>query len=169
MSILNLAPVLKTRRNHALEHATLTVLSQKYPRVRFAGHSNPTGFIVFGNVPIEAVADSAAQALKRLQNGEHELAVHPGCGTNHVISGLVGGTLAWIAMSGTRGRRERLRRLPLMVVLSVIGFFLAQPLGLLAQAHITTLGDPGAMKLVEVRQFRIGRVSGFRVQTRDGE
>ena len=168
MSILTFSPVLKTRRNHALEHATITILSQKYPGRRFAGHSNPTGFVILGNAPIDAVADAAAQALKRLQNGERELAIHPGCGTNHLVSGLVGGIMAWIAMAGARDRRDRLSRLPFVIALSVIGFILAQPLGPLAQARITTQGDPGTLVLAEVMQFNIGSVSGYRVQTRGG-
>jgi hypothetical protein len=42
-SILDLPFVQETRRNHALEHATLHMLARKYPDKPMAGHSNPTG------------------------------------------------------------------------------------------------------------------------------
>ena len=54
-SILELPFVLETRRNHALEHATLHVLADKYPTRPMAGHSNPTGFFILANVPTEDV------------------------------------------------------------------------------------------------------------------
>jgi hypothetical protein len=166
MSILDFPPVLKTRRNHALEHATIHMLSQKYPRRRFAGHSNPTGFVVFGNASIEDIADAAVEALSRLRAGQSGLAIHPGCGTNYLISGLVGGTIAWLAMSGAKSWRSRLWRLPFVVLFSVFGSILAQPLGPLAQARLTTQPDPGNLEIVEVRPLPIGPGTGFQVQTR---
>ena len=44
--ILDLPLILETRRNHALEHASIHLLSHKNPGKRMAGHSNPTGFFL---------------------------------------------------------------------------------------------------------------------------
>jgi len=50
-SILDLPFVAQTRRNHALEHATLHVLAGMHPGKPMGGHSNPTGYFIVGNVP----------------------------------------------------------------------------------------------------------------------
>src|ERR1700693_6656572 len=51
------------KQNHALEHATIVLLSQKYPNVRLAGISFAAGFFVFGDVPTEAIIPTANEAL----------------------------------------------------------------------------------------------------------
>ena len=47
--ILDLPFILETRRNHALEHATLHMLAHTH-KTNMAGHSNPTGFFIFGEL-----------------------------------------------------------------------------------------------------------------------
>ena len=75
-SILDLPFVLETRRNHALEHATLHVLAESHPGAPMAGHSNPTGFFNLGNLPTAEVQSAVTQALSRLRAGESQLAIH---------------------------------------------------------------------------------------------
>jgi len=86
--LLNLPLILETRRNHALEHATLHILARTH-RTNMAGHSNPTGFFLLGDLQLEEIADAATEAMKRLKAGESGLAVHPGCGTNLAVSALL--------------------------------------------------------------------------------
>jgi hypothetical protein len=45
-------------------------------------------------VPVEDVANAATEALGRLQNGERNLAIHPGCGTNYLVAGAMAPCLA---------------------------------------------------------------------------
>lgn len=164
MSILEYPLVLKTRRNHGLEHATIHILSARYPGTALAGHSNPTGFFIVGRVPTEAVRDAVSEALGRLVAGERHLAVHPGCGTNYVVYGAVAGMLAWLGMGRAKKFKARLDRLPLVMLLSTIGFIVAQPLAPLVQARITTEGDPGELTIVDVYRINNGL---HRVVTRD--
>ena len=90
----SLAPLLavpvidRTRRNHGLEHATMTLLAQTHRGVALVGRSTPAGFYLYGNVSTEAVNDAAHEALRRMKTGEHHLAVHPTCGTNFVVAGI---------------------------------------------------------------------------------
>ena len=77
----------RVQRNHGLEHATLHILSQRYPKQSLAGHSDTAGFWIIGDVTIEDVYESVEEALSRLRNGEKHLAVHRNCGTNFVTSG----------------------------------------------------------------------------------
>lgn len=166
MSALFDFPLLsRLRRNHGLEHATLTVLAQRFPSRRLAGISFPGGFYILGEVPTADLREAVSVALTRLHNGERRLAVHPNCGTNYAVSGLAAGTLAWLGMSGARSRRERLERLPLVVTLVTLAFVLTQPLGPLVQQHITTDGDPQGLTLVDVAPVSLGRLTLHRVTT----
>ena len=79
--LLDLPLILETRRNHALEHATLHVLARTH-KIPMAGHSNPTGFFLLGDLQLEEIANASIEALTRLKAGESGLAVHEGCGTN---------------------------------------------------------------------------------------
>lgn len=159
--------VSRVRRNHGLEHATLHILSDRYPRTPLGGHSDVNGFWIVGNVPTEAIGEAVAQALARLQAGEENLAIHPNCGTNYAASGLLVGVLAWLAMLGSGNRwREKLERLPMVVSLVTIGLILVQPLGFLLQAKLTTSGTPGALTVTEITPLRRGGLLTHRVITR---
>jgi Domain of unknown function (DUF6391) len=150
MNILDAPLVSETRRNHALEHASIHILSERFPGHPMAGHSNPTGFFLIGDLPTEHVREAVTEALVRLQNGERQLAIHPGCGTNYIVSGALAGSLAFLGMSGTKNGRERFERLPLVILLSALGFMLAQPLGPALQDGVTTDPDPGNLAIVDV-------------------
>ncbi len=164
-SILNLPFVAETRRNHALEHATLHVLAASNPGKPMAGHSNPTGFFIVGDVSTEAVTDAATEALRRLKSGERDLAIHPGCGTNLATTALLSGTLAWFVLRGGRSMWGRLLRLPRAVAFAVVGAALSRPLGPVIQQKITTDAEVGDLRLVEVRQSLRGSLTAHRVIT----
>lgn len=164
-SLLDAPMISRTRRNHGLEHATLHILAKRFPGKSLAGHSNPTGFVLFGDVPVEDVANAATEALARLQSGERNLAIHPGCGTNYLVAGAMGGTLAWMTLMGARSNRDRMGRLLPAILMATVGFMLAQPVGPLVQEHVTTSGDPGSMVIEGVYVIRPGLC---RVMTHDG-
>jgi len=150
-SILDLAPISRTRRNHGLEHATMHVLSNKHPGVTLGGMSSPGGFTIVGEVITEDVAEAAIEALKKLRSGEADLAMHPNCGTNFAISGLFAGLAAWFGTLGTgKGFRRKLARLPLIIFLTTLALVVTRPLGPLVQKRITTAGDPEGLNLVRV-------------------
>jgi len=166
MSILKLPFILETRRNHAIEHGTIHILSTKFPGQPFAGHSNPTGFIIFGDVSIQDVADAATESLSRLKAGESDLAIHPGCGTNFAASGLLGATLAWIPLSIGRTRRSRLFLMPFALVLGILGFVIARPYGPVIQAKVTTEANLGTTRITKVSPVRMGKMKAHYVATR---
>ncbi len=165
-SILDLPFVGETRRNHALEHATLHVLAASNAGKPMAGHSNPTGFFILGDVSTQAVADAATEAMRRLKAGERELAIHPGCGTNLATTALFAGTLAWFVLRGGRSTWSRILRLPFAVGLAAVGAVLSRPLGPIIQQKITTDADLGDLQVVEVRQSLRGSLTAHRVITR---
>jgi len=55
MTILDFPLVSRIRRNHGLEHATLNILSQRFPNQTLAGYSVPAGFYILGDVPTAQV------------------------------------------------------------------------------------------------------------------
>ena len=154
--ILNLPLILETRRNHALEHATLHLLARKYKNQSMAGHSNPTGFFLLGDVQTEDVSACAKEAWTRLNAGESGLAVHAGCGTNLVAATLLPAAFAWMPLRGARSTFWRLGLIPFALMLALFGYFLSKPLGPWLQKYITTEADLGNMQLVDVRLVRNG-------------
>ena len=153
--LLNLPLILETRRNHALEHATLHVLARTH-KTTMAGHSNPTGFFLLGDLQLEDIADAATEAMTRLKAGESRLAVHPGCGTNLAVSALLPATFAWAPIQGAKSTRWRLLLIPLALVFAVFGYLLSKPLGPWLQANITTEADLGDMQITDIRFVRKG-------------
>jgi hypothetical protein len=166
MSILDLPVISRIRRNHGLEHATITLLSQRFPYHRMAGYSFPGGFFLLGDVPTEEVREVVAQALSRMNNGERQLAVHPNCGTNYTVSGILAGTMAWLGMAGAKSKRDQFERLPLVIALATLGFMVSAPLGPKVQEYITTSGDPQGLAVVDIFPVRFGRFSIHRVITK---
>jgi hypothetical protein len=150
---LDLPLLLETRRNHALEHATLHVLARTHHQ-SMAGHSNPTGFFILGDLTTEEVTRAATEAWTRLNAGEHHLAIHPGCGTNLATNLVLASTLGWIPLRGRKSTLGRLSVLPLAILLAAIGFSLARPLGPKLQERVTTEPRLGDMNIVEVRFIR---------------
>lgn len=153
--ILDLPLILETRRNHALEHATLHMLARTH-KINMAGHSNPTGFFIFGELRTDEIRSALEEAYTRLRSGEKGLAIHPGCGTNLVASAFLPGTLAWLPFQGARSTRARLLLLPLALIFGVFGFLLSRPLGTWLQRNITTEADLGNMRIVDVTPVRKG-------------
>lgn len=141
----------RTRQNHALEHATITILSGMLPNLSISAHSNPWGFIVFGDVDLSQLRRAAEEALGRLQAGEAELAIHPNCGTNIAV-GLSLMTIG--TMLGMASGRIR-TRVASAAAASVIGLVAARPLGQLAQKYVTTLPNLEGVRITEIFRRKI--------------
>jgi len=167
MTILDLPLISRVRRNHGLEHATINILSQRFPHRRLAGYSFPGGFFILGDIPTADLRDAIFQALSRMNNGEHHLAIHDHCGTNYLASGLVAGFLAWIGMAGAKSKRDQVERLPLVLSLAIIGLILSRPLGPILQKQVTTSGNPKGLSIVDVYPIRLGQPTVHRVVTKN--
>jgi len=154
--ILDLPLILETRRNHALEHASIHLLSRKHPGQRMAGHSNPTGFFLLGELQTTEIWDAVTEARERLNSGERGLAIHPGCGTNLATTVLLSTTFAWMPLRGTKSIFWRLILVPFALAFAFIGFQLSRPLGPWLQEHVTTEADLGNMQVVDVVYIRKG-------------
>ena len=164
---LNARPISRLRRNHSLEHATIHVLSKKFPKLQFGGMSTPLGFTIIGAVTSEDVAEAVVEALKRLRAGESDLAYHPNCGTNYAIPGLAAGIAAWLGSLGTDKKfKSHLERLPLMIFLATVALVLSRPLAPWVQTNLTTAPHPDSLELDRVETFIRGGMYMHRVTTR---
>lgn len=139
-----------------MEHATIHMLSRKYADKNLAGHSNPTGFFLFGDISLDDIRDAISEAMTRLRAGEKELAIHPGCGTNLATSMVLPATLAWVPFQGTRSNRWRLLLLPVAVMFALFGYVLSKPLGPWLQRNVTTEADLGDLQVREIILVRKG-------------
>ncbi len=162
----NARPIRSIQHNHALEHATLHVISEKGHRSALAGFSDPAGFTVIGEVDTELLLTAAQEALTRLQNGERSLAIHENCGTNFAAAGVLAGFAGWLGMLGTRDSlRSRLDRLPTVIMLVTLALIFAQPLGPMLQNGFTTRADVGNLSIKEIQRKKQGSVTLHRILT----
>jgi hypothetical protein len=162
-----ISPLSRLQRNHGLEHATLHMLADGNPHLSLAGHSDLGGFWILGNVETETLRSAVQEALERMRNGEHNLAVHPNCGTNFVATGALAGLAAWSGMLGAgRDMRDKFERLPVVIGLATLALIAGQPLGLMLQQRVTTSGYPGDLEVVDIQPSQRGRMRAHRVVTR---
>jgi hypothetical protein len=154
--ILDLPLLLETRRNHAVEHATLHILARNFKNQTMGGHSNPTGFYLMGNFTRDDIQTAADEAMERLRAGESGLAIHEGCGTNIATSTLLPATMAFVPMQRARSTFWRFMLIPFAILLAVFGYFLSKPLGPWLQRNVTTEAELGDMRIVDIIRVRKG-------------
>jgi hypothetical protein len=160
-------PISKVRRNHALEHATLRILTTHNPRYRLAGYSDFRGFWITGEIDIQDLQEAVDEALSRLKAGESGLAVHPNCGTNFVSSGIVAGSLGYLGMlGGGKDWRSKMDRWPMVIALVTIGLIVSQPLGPWMQANVTTKAQMGNLRVLGITRYQRKGIPLHRVLTR---
>ena len=165
MNILDIPIIARIRRNHALEHAAIHVLTEHNPHRHLMGRTTDHGFYLFGEVEAEEVVVAVSEALDRLRGGEHSLAVHPSCGTNLATAGVLAGLSSFVVMqlscrptTGSGRSESRLASLPQIILAATIAVMAAQPLGLALQRHITTLPEVEGVTIEEITRQRSGQV-----------
>lgn len=136
------------RQNHAIEHATVTLLSQRIPGVPLMGRSDLQGFILFGDADTQVIEEVTHEALGRLQAGESSLAVHPNCGTNLVTAGMLSGLAAMFAASGRN--RTWADRVPSSLLAATLALILAVPAGRWMQENVTTSPHVDGLRITGV-------------------
>lgn len=145
--VLNSPYILRVRRNHGLEHATIHMLNRQ--RYTLSGRSGGAGFVIYGDVPTDKLQAAVEEALNRFSKGQKQWAVHPNCGTNLVTTGFLATAVGAIGFTNI-SKKSAWDRFPL-VMLAIMGVVLySTPIGMSLQKHITTTGDMGATELISV-------------------
>ena len=141
--------ILRVRRNHGLEHATIHILGRQ--GYRLSGRSDGDGFVLLGDAPTELVEKAATEALERMQAGERGLAVHPNCGTNLVTAAGLTTALGFAGFAGQSWRRAW-RRFNMVMTLMMLVLLFAPALGSALQRHFTTSGDMDGVQILSVKR-----------------
>ena len=150
------------RRNHALEHATVSVLLGRVgPDIRVAGRASADGFFLYTDTPQTLLTECVNEALTRLQRGEAFWAVTPHCGTNIATAGILAGIGSALAL----GDGKRSERLGGAMIASMAAVIISQPVGRWIQKHITTSPDLEGLEVVaiETKNERFYKVRTRRV------
>ncbi len=145
----------KTRKNHALEHATVAALIERGARAPLGGYSLPRGFVIWSRASREDVESAAESALCRLNAGRSELAISPYCGTNLAAGALIGALAAAIVGRGG-GFWAKLRGAAAGVLAASA---LSQPVGKFIQRRFTTLSELSGAEITAVRTLASSRVN----------
>src|SRR2546428_12311549 len=126
------------RRNHALEHATISILLSRHGPMRLVGRAVPDGFYIYGDIPTERLRELADEALTRLQCGEADLAVSPLCGTNIAVAGVLAGLGSYVALGAGPRRAGGVSGAVMGALVAVLA---PEPVGGLSPMDYRTLPD----------------------------
>ena len=143
----------RIRQNHALEHATVTILTRLQPGLVLSARSNSRGFTIYADVDTTLVRRACDEGLRRLRAGEVALAIHPNCGTNLAVGTSLAMLGSLFALTALRPRT----RVASAVVSSLAGMAAARPLGEIVQKHVTTLPDLHDVRIVAIMRKRFLR------------
>lgn len=121
------------RANHALEHATINVLEEKFGYRGLAGLANEDGFIIQGAVDPRHLEMAAQEGLHRLQRGEHRMAIHDRCGTSILAANFISAVIFLILLWQTG-----MFNLVNVLLAVILAQFIGPAAGKLFQKFITT-------------------------------
>lgn len=147
--------ILRTRRNHALEHATIAVLFEREGNSGgIAALSDPWGFGILSGFHSDVVGEAAEEALQRLRAGQDGIAITDLCGSNLVVTGALAAVTVMAAGGG------KWRNLPAAISAAALASLAAKPLGRWVQQTLTT--DTTGMHSLRIRSVRGRRLSETR-------
>ncbi len=145
---------LMLRQVHALEHATVWVLSNleknnnsTEDNQTIGGLSTEKGFFLYGDINHLKLKKAVRIALNRLKQGDWDLALHPRCGTNSSVA--IALTTAMVMTTHLLLPREPISQLLGMSMATITAAYLTPEIGLSVQKYITT-AIPFNLKIGEI-------------------
>lgn len=152
--------VWKVRRNHAIEHATMHLLSSANPTLHLVGRSDWRGFSLYGEVDTHTVLRAASEAIARLRSREGWLAIHPNCGTNLAAAILLTGGAAYLA--AVLPARSSIGRVMRIAAATMGALVVSRPVGAALQ-QLTTTTDLTGARVQAVRRELDGKLVIHRI------
>ena len=165
---INIAPVQvlsHIRKNHAMEHAAIHILTKSKPGLSFAGYSFIKGFWIYGKSELQDIQKAVEIAHARLKNGEKSLAIHPNCGTNIAMTGLCTALVSMLALKMEGDDDSDFNRFSALTSAGLVGALLGRPLGPYMQKHITTDADVSNLSIVSITCSTVHGTPLFFVRT----
>jgi len=156
----------KARKNHALEHAAIKILSSRHRGLALQGHSLAGGFTlnVYGTIDDQDVIQAVHDARTRLNSGQSQLGIHRNCGTMLVTRA----TMAALAVQITNalfGRRRGswlgylLWTLPLSIIGVIGALAYSRSAGLFIQKNVTVDTNLGDLSIVSIERINTSTAS----------
>ena len=143
LQILEIATNKPLRKNHALEHATINVIEERWgKRGVLSGYARENGYYIIGPVDPETLEWASHEAWERLARGEVELAVHSRCGTSIAVASFTTALIFILLLVFTHALN-----IFLVILAILLGQIFGPFLGEFTQRYFTT--DP------DVRNIRI--------------
>ncbi len=156
------------RRNHALQHATMNVIEERFGPSGLEGRALRHGFTLDGAASADVVLAAAQEGLSRLKAGERRLAIRRRCGSTLASAGFLCAMVFLGVLLGTH-------QLSLLnVVLAVLLANLLSPmLSNLLQRRISGAADVSGQRIVGLAGWRLPASDGapalrFEVRTAGG-
>jgi hypothetical protein len=167
--IPGLKEILMTRQVHALEHATVWVLTNMAGRASsptaintesLGGLSTDRGFYLYGEASTPDIHRAAQIALRRITTGEWNLAVHPRCGTNLSVGMLL--TAGLTIGASTVLPKDPISQIMAIGMAAIAATQLTPELGALAQQYVTTaIPFNLAISTINLTRDEMGQPSHF--------
>ena len=162
--IPGLKEFLTIRQIHALEHATVWLLSDitninqnklatsylSADNETIGGLSTESGFYLYGQIDPLRLKKAVSSALNRLQQGEWNLALHPRCGTNSSVAMLLTAGMTMAAHFSLP--KDPFHQLVGMSLAGITANYLAPDIGIYVQKYITT-SIPFNLKLKKITKI----------------
>lgn len=162
--IPGLKEFLMLRQVHALEHATVWLLSDvpgwstTRPSSSYLSTDNETigglsteqGFYLYGEINPLKLKQAVISALKRLQQGDWNLALHPRCGTNSSVAMFLSVGMALTAHFSLP--REPIHQFVGIGLATLTAHYLAPDIGIYVQKYLTT-AIPFNLKLKKITKL----------------
>lgn len=163
--IPGLKEFLTLRQVHALEHATVWLLSDLtgglamgHKRASYLATDNETigglsteqGFYLYGDINPLKLKTAVTSALRKLQQGDWHLALHPRCGTNSSVAMFLTAGMAMTAHFTLP--REPIHQLLGLSLATLAAQYFAPDLGMYVQKYITT-AIPFNLKLKKITKI----------------
>ena len=143
LQILEIATNKPLRKNHALEHATINVIEERWGRRGvLSGYARENGYYIIGPVDPETLEWASHEAWERLARGEVELAIHSRCGTSIAVASFTTAVIFILLLVFTHALN-----IFLVILAILLGQIFGPFLGEFTQRYFTT--DP------DVRNIRI--------------
>lgn len=143
------------RRNHALQHATMNVIEERFGSGGLEGRAKKHGFTLDGAASPDVVLMAAKEGLSRLKAGEHRLALRRRCGSTLAPAGF----LCAMVFLGVLLAADQLSLLN--VVLAVLlANALSPALSNLLQRFISDAADVSGQRIVGLAGWRLSAGDG---------
>ncbi|HHV08614.1 MAG TPA: hypothetical protein GXX69_10430 [Firmicutes bacterium] len=133
------------RKNHALEHATINVIEERYGPQRLSGHADQSGFYIYGAVDPNLLEAAARAGHGRLLAGERELVVHRRCGTTIAAANFISSAAFLGLLLATR----HFTFFNVVIALAIANL-IGPLLGTILQKYVTTSWDVRDREIVGI-------------------